>query len=776
MKTKLSKDPSSVVAVESVIAIGLVAIGFAAGQGFWVTLATTTAGIGVNWASNIFEKKLQDWMASWIDKDGILNSDISWALERSLLSAIDSIEAEWKTTYQYHTLQHKDPENAKLSLIPLIIFRENISKIFTPFTNYVQFISRQNFTEYLNSSQNEFQSKWNTAIRNYFWGHDEELKNLFTSKFESHWYHSFVKILISGGEKESKVRRSMQYLWQASITESMNVIQEGIFTVDSKVSSLQDWAIKFEENILQEMQRDKPRGSEIFLPHDPPKAPRLNHTFFGHLPLRHKLLDRLESQNEQSSHFALWGLPGSGKTTLALWLANEEKIKRKFTDGILWASFGKKPSIMEITYKWLLSLGVDHKALIDDTEDTRISKLKNLLQTRKCLVIFDDIWSTDYVQKIVSAIGENCFFVLTARSYDVLSEIVNPDNIFKVVPLQDESAIELLIDIIGKNSYANYIQQDFEAKSSKLLKIIHYFGNLPLAIRLIGPSLRQRIRAGLALDEFIARMPKKFQEIYRSTQSAVEQNNDILKLNVSIDLSFEFLPDDETRQALLKMIPFGSQPIYFDWDALQSIWSDTSEKMEKWLIVLTDTCLINTVTVPKDESTLTSKGLRTLETTQLETRYSIHPTIYLFIQQKVTRSGINTKDFYRSYAQHYLDVYKRYSLQYQESNSGQLIDLCTLMFAEHGDWPHIKVAYKWSLENWQSDNRTAILCLEYAKLVGDRTLGCLFCWNGDPRSFIHSWISFVESSIPIAAKLEDNETKALLESKLKKLIAITKKR
>jgi hypothetical protein len=47
MKMKLSKDPSNVAIVESVVAIGLVAIGFAAGQGFWVTLASSRRKIQV---------------------------------------------------------------------------------------------------------------------------------------------------------------------------------------------------------------------------------------------------------------------------------------------------------------------------------------------------------------------------------------------------------------------------------------------------------------------------------------------------------------------------------------------------------------------------------------------------------------------------------------------------------------------------------------------------------------------------------------------------------
>lgn len=49
---------------------------------------------------------------------------------------------------------------------------------------------------------------------------------------------------------------------------------------------------------------------------------------------------------------AINGLPGVGKTTLAVELAHNEEIRRHFTEGVLWAGLGPAPDMFALLSHW----------------------------------------------------------------------------------------------------------------------------------------------------------------------------------------------------------------------------------------------------------------------------------------------------------------------------------------------------------------------------------------------------------------------------------------
>src|SRR6266851_7116025 len=55
---------------------------------------------------------------------------------------------------------------------------------------------------------------------------------------------------------------------------------------------------------------------------------------------------------------ALNGLPGVGKTTLAVSLAHHKEVQDYFSDGILWAAVGPQPSVLALLARWGTVLGV----------------------------------------------------------------------------------------------------------------------------------------------------------------------------------------------------------------------------------------------------------------------------------------------------------------------------------------------------------------------------------------------------------------------------------
>ena len=61
------------------------------------------------------------------------------------------------------------------------------------------------------------------------------------------------------------------------------------------------------------------------------------------------------------------GLPGVGKTTMAIAVAYDAAIRQHFNAGVLWAGLGTAPDLMGILAQWAQALGLDVSRLADET-------------------------------------------------------------------------------------------------------------------------------------------------------------------------------------------------------------------------------------------------------------------------------------------------------------------------------------------------------------------------------------------------------------------------
>ena len=93
---------------------------------------------------------------------------------------------------------------------------------------------------------------------------------------------------------------------------------------------------------------------------------------------------------------ALGGLPGIGKTTLAVALATDQEIQAHFHDGILWAGLGPRPKLLVQFAHWGNLLEVIPSQV--NNIESRMAwgqALRAAIGTRQMLLIIDDAWTVE---------------------------------------------------------------------------------------------------------------------------------------------------------------------------------------------------------------------------------------------------------------------------------------------------------------------------------------------------------------------------------------------
>jgi hypothetical protein len=118
--------------------------------------------------------------------------------------------------------------------------------------------------------------------------------------------------------------------------------------------------------------------------------------FFGmpsmpnHFVGREALLDALVAQLLSGNTPALSaeGQGGIGKTTLAVAVARDPRVRAHFGDGVVWAGLGPQGDAVTALGQWADALGVDASQLPDVL--ARSQAVKNAIGQRKLLLVIDD--------------------------------------------------------------------------------------------------------------------------------------------------------------------------------------------------------------------------------------------------------------------------------------------------------------------------------------------------------------------------------------------------
>lgn len=185
---------------------------------------------------------------------------------------------------------------------------------------------------------------------------------------------------------------------------------------------------------------------------------------------------------------ALNGLPGVGKTTLAITLAHDPELRGHFKDGILWAGLGPDPNMQGHLSRWgtLLGLSSSEVSALKDTEAWAVA-LRRTIGSRTMLLVIDDAWKLDDAL-VLKVGGPNCAHLVTTRFPGIATQVA-AEGATAIKELNSEEGMVLLRMLAP---------QVVEKEVQRARELVMAVGGLPLALNLIGNYLRMQSYTGQA--------------------------------------------------------------------------------------------------------------------------------------------------------------------------------------------------------------------------------------------------------------------------------------
>ena len=349
---------------------------------------------------------------------------------------------------------------------------------------------------------------------------------------------------------------------------------------------------------------------------------------------RRVLLRRLKGQLLSGNNLALNGLPGVGKTALAIELANDPQIRAHFKDGILWAGLGRERDVLPFLGRWGTALNVSQMAHFPDLQ-SRSQALHAAIGTRRMLLVVDDAWQVDDALAFKVG-GPNCAHLVTTRLLEVALRFAGNAT----------TAVDELSQTDGYKLLEQLAPAAVAAEPEAARALVQAVGSLPLALILMGNYLRieSHTRHPRRIQRALERLQQSEQRL-QLAQSQAPLNHPPhlppgvpISLLASIGISDEIL-DTQARRALYALAVFPPKPNTFSEEAALAVCATPVDTLD----------------------TLTDVGL--LESSG-GSRYTLHQTIADYAKLKLSEMANDQQAAYERMATYFVEYVTAHETDY----------------------------------------------------------------------------------------------------------------
>jgi DNA-binding SARP family transcriptional activator/tetratricopeptide (TPR) repeat protein len=190
-------------------------------------------------------------------------------------------------------------------------------------------------------------------------------------------------------------------------------------------------------------------------------------------------LARADSGDGTASVIWLHGMPGAGKTALAV--AAAHRLRDDFPDGQVYVQLNgftpntERTSIEDALRTLLMDLGVPAERVPDDTDEL-VSLYQEKLADTRTLVVLDNAASDEQVQDLLPTTQKSVAIVTSRR----MSGLVDAE--IRVEPMAEKSAMELFRALVGPDRVGSGMDL--------VAEIVQRCGRLPMMIKIVAKQLR----------------------------------------------------------------------------------------------------------------------------------------------------------------------------------------------------------------------------------------------------------------------------------------------
>ncbi len=336
---------------------------------------------------------------------------------------------------------------------------------------------------------------------------------------------------------------------------------------------------------------------------------------------------------------ALNGLPGVGKTALAIELAHDHELRAHFQDGILWAALGPEPNMLGLLSRWGAMLGISSTEMASlSTSEAWSTALHRAIGTRSMLLVIDDAWRVEDALALKVG-GPNCSHLVTTR-FPYIATVVATGGATPIRELSEDDSMSLL------RSLAPMVVDREEQRAHELVQAV---GGLPLALTLMGNYLRVQAYSGQArrIDAALQRLNNAEERLQISEPRGPVERHPSLSAGTPLSLLSVFTVtdqqlDEQARAALYALSVFPPKPNSFSEEAALAVANCTVDALD----ILLDVGLL--------ESSVSG-------------RYTLHQTIADYARLHLEET--TAAERLVSYFTNFVEAHKKdYELLEQESN------------------------------------------------------------------------------------------------------------
>ncbi|MBA2395259.1 MAG: tetratricopeptide repeat protein [Ktedonobacteraceae bacterium] len=289
-------------------------------------------------------------------------------------------------------------------------------------------------------------------------------------------------------------------------------------------------------------------------------------------------------QERSGVQVAFHGLPGVGKTAIAIALAHEKDVRAHF-DGILWAGMGPTANVEGILSRWSTLFGMSANGLGTlNHREIWAHTLREYIGQSRFLIVLDDAWNLADAFALKLG-GENCAYVLTTRLPALAAEFAQ-EGATHVTEMGEAESIDLL----------KFLAPELASTNTETIRmLVHVAGGLPLALTLAGRYLHAQAyqRPLRRLQSSIERLLTADERLYLSQPTAFNEAHPSLPVGSPLSLQTLIAVSDErldprAQTALRSLAVFPSKPNTFSEEAAIVVAACTLEALD----TLTDAGLL----------------------------------------------------------------------------------------------------------------------------------------------------------------------------------------